>query len=491
MNNFNDFPQALTFDDVLLSPCYSEILPEQASLVTKLTRNLSLKIPLLSAAMDTVTEARTAITIAQQGGVGVLHKNMSIEEQADNVCLVKKSETVIISDPVTINKDSSVKVACELMDKHNISGLPVVHNKYLVGILTGRDVRFEKNLGKKVEEVMTADVISVEKGISLEKSNEIMHQHRIEKLPVVNSKDNTLLGMYTIKDIEKAKKHPYAAKDDNGRLLVGGAVGVGGESIERAHALLDANCNIIVVDTAHGHSLSVLNTIKEVRKNFSSRYDFSIIGGNVATEAGAAALVEAGVDAVKVGIGPGSICTTRIIAGIGVPQLSAIFNCAKATCKHSVPIIADGGIRFSGDIVKALAAGADSVMIGSLFAGTDESPGEIIIYQGKSYKKYRGMGSIGAMKQGSKDRYFQTGVKNNNKLVPEGVEGRLPHKGPLADVLFQLVGGIKAAMGYLGASSLEQMRNNANFVRITPASLKESHTHDVHITHGSPNYQID
>lgn len=480
----------LTFDDVLLVPQHSEVLPHLTCLDSKLSRNITLKTPIVSAAMDTVTEAKAAIAMAQSGGIGMVHKNMSIEEQAAQVQSVKKSESGMITDPITVKIDATVGDVISIMEKFNISGLPVVDKGNLVGIVTGRDIRFENNSNKPVTEVMTKQVITTMKGTTSEQAVETLHKHRIEKLPVLDQDNKTLIGMFTIKDIEKSKKYPNASKDNSGRLLVGAAIGAGGDFLERAEQLLIAGVDVLTVDTAHGHSQGVLNSIRTIRNQFKN-FNFELIGGNVATAAATEALIEYGVDAVKVGIGPGSICTTRIIAGIGVPQLTAIINSSKAAAKHGVPIIADGGIKFSGDIVKALAAGASSVMIGSLFAGTDEAPGEMIIFQGKSYKAYRGMGSLSAMSKGSKDRYFQGDVKESQKFVPEGIEGRVAYKGSLANSLYQLVGGIKSAMGYTGAKDLEALRNNAEFIRISPAGLKESHAHDVYITHEAPNYKLD
>ena len=489
--NTDQIREGLTFDDVLLLPKYSEILPEQAICKTQFSRHIKLNIPIVSAAMDTVTESQTAIVMAQQGGLGVIHKNQSFERQSEQVKLVKKSETVLILDPVMIHSDASVQHAVELMEKYNISGLPVVDDKTLVGIVTGRDIRFEKQRTRPVSEVMTKQVVTIEQDRSLEQAVEIMHRHRIEKLPVLVPGSRRLKGMYTIKDIEKAQKHPLAAKDEQGRLMVGAAIGVVGDYLERSEALLSAGVDALVVDTAHGHSLGVLSAIKKVQETFRSRYDFDIIGGNVATADGVRALTDSGVDAVKIGIGPGSICTTRIVAGLGVPQLTAVVDCVQEARKQGIPVIADGGIRFSGDIVKALAVGASSIMVGSLFAGTDESPGDLIIYQGKSYKRYRGMGSLGAMAKGSKDRYGQSSVTDSRKFVPEGIEGRVPYRGSLSQTIHQLTGGVRSAMGYLGASTLEDLREKAEFIRISPAALRESHAHDVYITREAPNYKVD
>ncbi|NRA64975.1 MAG: IMP dehydrogenase [Pseudobacteriovorax sp.] len=490
MNNGYDgpLPYGLTYDDVLLTPKHSNVLPQDTDLTSPLTKNIRLKTPLLSAAMDTVTEAATAIVMAQAGGIGIVHKNQSIEAQAADVKRVKKSESGIVTDPVTVKPNDTLSQVIRIMEEVNFSGFPVVENERLVGIITGRDMRFEKDLSLKVRDAMTKDVITASAQTNADEAVKILHQHRIEKLPVVDS-DQRLLGMYTVKDIRKAKKFPNASKDAAGRLLVGATIGAGGDFLERAKALTEAGADVIVVDTAHGHSQGVLDAVRQVRDRVPGTFD--LIAGNVATAEGTLALIEAGADAVKVGIGPGSICTTRIVAGIGVPQFTAVQNCARAAAEHGIPIIADGGIKFSGDIVKALAAGAGAVMIGSLFAGTDETPGELIIYQGKSYKQYRGMGSLGAMKHGSKDRYFQADVEDSGKLVPEGIEGRIPYRGPLASAVYQLVGGIKSAMGYTGAANMSALKENAEFVRISPAGLKESHVHDVYITREAPNYKLD
>ena len=479
-------PLALTFDDVLLLPAESNVLPRQVDVSAQLTRNLRLKIPLVSAAMDTVTEARTAIAMAQEGGLGFIHKNFSIQQQALEVTKVKKYESGMVVDPVTIEPDAPVHKAVALMRQHEISGIPVTKNGRLVGILTNRDLRFEKNLDQKVEAMMTRDLVTCREGISQEEAKELLHRNRIEKLLVVDDKYE-LKGLITIKDIEKTRAHPNAAKDGKGRLLVGGAVGVGPDRDERVHALLQAGADVIAVDTAHGHSRSVLDAIRDLKRNFKG---IEIAAGNVATSEGAAALCEAGADAVKVGIGPGSICTTRVVAGVGVPQITAIDNCVRAAARHGVPCISDGGIKYSGDIVKALAAGAHTVMIGSLFAGTEEAPGDVILFQGRSYKSYRGMGSMGAMKKGSRDRYFQDDTEEM-KLVPEGIEGRVPYKGPLAMNVFQLVGGLRSGMGYTGCGSIDELRSKAKFVRITAAGLRESHVHDVQVTQEAPNYRVE
>ena len=481
-----NLPRALTFDDVLLLPAESDVLPRQVDVSAQLTRNLRLQIPLVSAAMDTVTEARTAIAMAQAGGMGFIHKNMSPAQQALEVTKVKKYESGMVVDPVTIEPEARLYQALELMRQHDISGIPVTRKGRLVGIVTNRDLRFEKNLEQKVEDVMTRDLITCREGISQDQAKELLHKNRIEKLLVVDEKYE-LKGLITIKDIEKTRAHPNAAKDEHGRLLVGAAVGVGADRDERVHALLRAGADVIAVDTAHGHSKGVLESVRALKSNFR---DIELVAGNVATGEGAAALCEAGVDAVKVGIGPGSICTTRVVAGVGVPQISAIDNCIRAASRFGVPCISDGGIKYSGDIVKAIASGAHSVMIGSLFAGTEEAPGEVILYQGRSYKSYRGMGSMGAMKQGSRDRYFQAG-EEDLKLVPEGIEGRVPYKGPLAMNVHQLVGGLRAGMGYTGCRTVEELRTRAKFVRITHAGLRESHVHDVQVTQEAPNYRVE
>jgi len=480
--------EALTFDDVLLVPNYSEVLPTQVDVRTKLTKKITLNIPIMSAAMDTVTEAELAIAIAREGGIGIIHKNMSIEEQAEEVDRVKRSESGMIVKPVTVRPDQTIAEAEALMRKYKISGLPVVdENGKLLGIITNRDIRFVKNFNKKISEVMTKEnLITVPVGTTLEEAKEILHKHKIEKLPVVDE-NGYLKGLITIKDIEKREKYPNACKDELGRLRVGAAIGVGPEAIRRAEALIEAGADVIVVDTAHGHSKGVLETVEKLKGLFP---DVDIIAGNVATPEATEALIKAGADAVKVGIGPGSICTTRIVAGVGVPQLTAVAQCAEVADKYDISIIADGGIKFSGDIAKAIGAGARVVMIGSLFAGTKEAPGEVILYQGRSYKVYRGMGSLGAMKKGSKDRYFQSEVEEK-KLVPEGIEGMVPYRGPLADTIHQLVGGLRAGMGYCGAANIEEMRKKARFVKITSAGLKESHVHDVIITKEAPNYWIE
>ena len=478
---------ALTFDDVLLQPADSSVLPKDAELGTRLTRNLRLNIPLLSAAMDTVTESATAIAMAQQGGIGVIHKNLSIERQAAEVARVKKYSSGMVSQPVVVDPEAPLHVALDLMRKNGISGIPVTRGRKLMGILTSRDVRFETNLDKKVEEVMTRKLITAREGVSKAAAQELLHSNRIEKLLLVDDQGE-LRGLMTIKDIEKSRTHPNAAKDGKGRLLCAAAVGVGPDREERVSALLKAGCDVLVVDTAHGHSRGVLDAVRDTRRNFSG---FELVAGNVATAEGTRALIESGVDAVKVGIGPGSICTTRVVAGVGVPQLTAVDDCAREADRHDVPVISDGGIKYSGDIVKALAAGASTVMIGSLFAGTEEAPGEVILYQGRSYKSYRGMGSLGAMKRGGKERYFQSDVDEEQKLVPEGIEGRVPYKGSLAMNVYQMLGGIRSGMGYTGCRTIEELRKNASFVRITPSGLRESHVHDVIITEEAPNYRVE
>lgn len=476
-------PIALSFDDVLLVPRYSEVLPKDVSLETRFTRRISLKIPVVSAAMDTVTEAELAIALAREGGIGVIHKNLSVEEQAREVARVKKSESKVIEDPITVGPECSLAEALEVMRRHNISGLPVVQDGILVGILTHRDIRFETDLEQPVAAVMTREVVTGQVGISFEEAVKILKAHRIEKLPIVDE-GGRLRALVTFKDIQKEYRFPNAAKDSRGRLLVAAAIGVGKAGIERAEALLAAGADALVVDTAHGHTKGVIETVREVKRLFPSA---EVVAGNVATGEGAQALIEAGADAVKVGIGPGSICTTRVVSGVGVPQITALLECVEVAKRYDVPVIADGGIKYSGDITKALACGAETVMLGNLLAGTDEAPGEVVFYQGRTYKVYRGMGSLGAMREGSRDRYFQEDV-SSDKLVPEGVEGRVPYKGPLAKVVFQLMGGLRAGMGYLGAATIRELPARARFVRITPSGLRESHVHDVQITEEPPNY---
>ncbi|WP_077616202.1 IMP dehydrogenase [Caenibacillus caldisaponilyticus] len=477
--------ESLTFDDVLLIPAKSEVLPKDVSVKTELTKTLKLNIPIISAGMDTVTEAEMAIAMARQGGLGVIHKNMSIEEQAEQVDRVKRSENGVITNPFYLTPENQVYDAEHLMSKYRISGVPIVdENQKLVGIITNRDLRFVQDYSVKIKEVMTKEnLITAPVGTTLEEAEKILEKHKIEKLPLVDE-NGVLKGLITIKDIEKVIEFPNAAKDEQGRLLVAAAVGVTKDALTRVKKLVEAGVDAIVIDTAHGHSTGVLDQVRAIREAFP---DLNIIAGNVATAEGTRALIEAGADVVKVGIGPGSICTTRIVAGVGVPQITAIYDCATEARKHGVAIIADGGIKYSGDIVKAIAAGGHAVMLGSLLAGCEESPGETEIYQGRQYKVYRGMGSIGAMERGSKDRYFQEGQK---KLVPEGIEGRVPYKGKVADTIYQLVGGLRAGMGYCGAATIEDLRENAQFTRITNAGLVESHPHDVQITKEAPNYWL-
>jgi IMP dehydrogenase len=479
--------EALTFDDVSLQPAYSNILPREVSLETYLTRDIRIHAPLISAAMDTVTEARLAIAIAQAGGIGVIHKNMTYEEQAQQVRVVKKYEAGVIKDPITVKPSTTIREVLDLTHRHNISGVPVVDGDELVGIVTSRDMRFEKKLDDPVRNIMTRkdDLITVHEDASQDEVLELLHTNRIEKVLVVNG-NFQLRGLITVKDIQKSTDFPSAAKDSQERLLVAAALGVGGDTVERAESLIDANVDVLVVDTAHGHTQGVLDRIRWIKRNFP---DVQVIGGNVTTGEGALALVEAGADGVKVGQGPGSICTTRVVAGVGVPQITAVANVAEALKDSGVPLIADGGIRFSGDFAKAIAAGAWTVMIGGLFAGTEEAPGEVELFQGRSYKSYRGMGSLGAMQEGSKDRYFQHEVAAD-KLVPEGIEGRVPYKGPLSGVIHQLLGGLRSAMGYMGCPDIVTFRSDAKFVRITNAGIRESHAHDVQITKEAPNYKL-
>ena len=481
----SEIKEALTFDDVLLLPRYSDVLPTEVDTTTYVSRNIKLNIPIVSAAMDTVTEAKTAIAMAREGGIGIIHKNMSILDQADEVHKVKKSESYIINDPITIEPEKKLIDALNLMNTYQISGIPVVKNGRLRGMITHRDIRFQKNLELQVSEVMTRRLITAGEGISLKDAEELLRKHRIEKLPVVDENYN-LKGLITIKDIDKTVMYPHSSKDRQGRLIVGAAVGTAKDTMERVEALVAAGVDLIVIDTAHGHSKNVIETLRKIKLRYR---DIDVVAGNIATREAAEELISAGADGIKVGIGPGSICTTRIVAGVGVPQITAIMECAAVASKKKVPLIADGGIRYSGDITKAIAAGADSVMIGSLFAGTEESPGEVIIYQGRAYKLYRGMGSISAMQMGSKDRYGQEKVEDLKKLVPEGIEGRVPYRGLLRDNLYQLVGGLKSGMGYLGARNITELKKNAQFIRITSAGFRESHVHDVIITKESPNYR--
>ena len=480
--------KAYTFDDVLLVPAHSQVLPKHVSLQTRLTRNISLNLPLISAAMDTVTEARLAISMAQEGGIGIIHKNMNIKRQAEAVAKVKRHESGVVKDPVTIAPEMLVGQLLEMraQRKRQMSGLPEVQDGKLVGLVTNRDLRFETRLDQPVSAIMTprAELVTVPEGTSIEDARELMHQHKVERVLVVNAQDE-LKGLITVRDILKTTEFPHANKDQDGRLRVGAAVGVGPETDERVAALVAAGVDVIVVDTAHGHSQGVLDRVKWVKAHFPQ---VQVIGGNIATAQAARDLVAAGADAVKVGIGPGSICTTRIVAGVGVPQLTAIHNVAEALKGTGVPLIADGGIRFSGDVAKALAAGASTVMLGGMFAGTDEAPGEIELYQGRSYKSYRGMGSLGAMSQGSSDRYFQDKQDSTDKYVPEGIEGRVPYKGPIVNIIHQLVGGLRSSMGYLGCANIAEMHEKAEFVEITAAGMSESHVHDVQITKEAPNY---
>jgi IMP dehydrogenase len=481
--------KALTFDDVLLLPAYSAVLPRATQLATRLTRNIALNLPLVSAAMDTVTEAGLAIALAQEGGIGIVHKNLSPQKQAAEVAKVKRFEAGVLRDPITVSPDMRVREAIELQRANRISGLPVVEGKRVVGIVTNRDLRFEERLDARVAQIMTPreKLITVREGASLEEAKALMHKHRLERVLVVNG-EFELRGLITVKDITKATEHPNAAKDEFGKLRVGAAISTGADSEERAELLVKAGVDVLVVDTAHGHSQGVLDRVAWVKKNFPQ---VDVIGGNIATAAAARALLDAGADGVKVGIGPGSICTTRVVTGVGVPQITAVANVAKALDGTGVPLIADGGIRYSGDVAKALAAGAWSVMLGSMFAGTEEAPGEVILYQGRSYKSYRGMGSLGAMQQGSAERYFQDNDANVDKFVPEGIEGMVPYKGSVLTIIFQLAGGIRSALGYCGCQSVEEMRTRAEFVEITHAGTRESHVHDVKITKEAPNYRVE
>ncbi len=479
-------PIGLTFDDVLLVPAASSILPRDTDVSTRLTERIQLNIPLLSAAMDTVTEARTAIAMAQEGGMGFVHRNMSVEAQAREVEKVKKFESGMISDPVTVNPHQKIAEARELMDQHGISGLPVTLGGRLVGILTNRDLRFEKNLDRCVDELMTKeDLVTVPDGVDLDEAQELLHRHRIEKLLVVDG-NYRLKGLITVKDIEKKTRHPMACKDDRGQLRVGAAVGVGPDREERVEALVRAGVDVIAVDTAHGHSAKVLETVARIRADYP---ELELVAGNVATAQGTQALIDAGANGVKVGVGPGSICTTRVVSGVGVPQLSAIADCARVGARTGVPLVSDGGIKYSGDITKALAAGANAVMIGTLFGGCEESPGETVLYQGRTYKVYRGMGSIGAMREGSRDRYAQDDIEEEVKLVPEGVEGQVPYRGTLAANVYQLIGGVRAGMGYVGCTDIHELQDKARFMQVTAAGLTEGHVHDVFITNEAPNYR--
>jgi len=476
--------EGLTFDDVLLLPGRSEVMPKDVDVSTRLTRNIRLEVPLMSAGMDTVTETRMAIAVAREGGIGVIHKNMSIEEQARMVDRVKRSEHGVITDPFYLAADNKIQDALDIMEHYRISGVPITQGRKLVGIITNRDIRFETDFNQPIKNVMTSErLVTAPVGTSMDEAMEILRKYKIEKLPLVDD-DFNLMGLITIKDIEKTYKYPHAAKDSRGRLLAGAAVGIARNTYDRVQALIKAGVDIIVVDTAHGHSVAVVETVANIKKRFP---EVELIAGNVATGEATEDLIKAGADAIKVGIGPGSICTTRVIAGIGVPQITAVSDCAAVASQYGVPIIADGGIKYSGDIAKAIAAGADVVMLGNLFAGTEESPGEVVILQGRSYKVYRGMGSLGAMTQGSSDRYFQ---EDAQKLVPEGIEGRVPYKGYVSETIFQLIGGLKAGMGYCGVRNIEEMKNKTRFIRITNAGLTESHPHDISITKEAPNYRV-
>jgi IMP dehydrogenase len=481
--------KALTFDDVLLVPAYSAVLPRDVQLATKVSRNIALNIPLVSAAMDTVTEASLAVALAQEGGIGIVHKNMPPAKQAAEVLKVKRHEAGVLRDPITITQDMTVRDAIDLQRSNKISGLPVVEGKRVVGIITNRDLRFETRYDAPIREIMTPRerLVTVREGASLDEAKALMHKHRLERVLVINGNDE-LRGLITVKDITKATEHPLAAKDELGKLRVGGAISTGADSDERAERMVKAGVDLLVVDTAHGHHQGVLDRVKWVKKNFPG---VDVIGGNVATAEAARALLEAGADGVKVGIGPGSICTTRIVAGVGVPQITAVSNVAQALAGSGVPLIADGGIRYSGDISKAIAAGAYTVMMGGMFAGTEEAPGEVILYQGRSYKSYRGMGSLGAMTEGSAERYFQDNDSNVDKFVPEGIEGMVPYKGSVLAIIFQLVGGLRSSMGYCGCGSIDEMRTKAQFVEITAAGMRESHVHDVRITKEAPNYRLE
>jgi len=476
--------ECLTFDDVMLVPAYSEVLPAEADVRSRLTRTIELNIPIVSAAMDSVTEARSAVTMARQGGIGIIHKNLGIAEQAHEVDRVKRAESGIIVNPVTVRPSQSLREALGVMRSNEVSGVPVVEGSTAVGILTSRDIRFEKNLDQPVSALMTTELVTVSPGCKPDEARQLLHKHRIEKLLVVE--DGKLVGLITIKDLLQAERNPLANKDERGRLRVGAALGPGADRIQRAEALLEVGVDVLVIDTAHGHHKGVVDAVRDTKKRYPN---VQVVGGNIATAEAAQALIDAGADAIKVGIGPGSICTTRIVAGIGVPQITAIADCVEVADRHGVPVIADGGIKYSGEVTKALAAGASCVMIGSLFAGTDEAPGELVLFQGRSYKVYRGMGSLGAMKKGSRDRYGQGGTADE-KLVPEGIEGRVPHRGSLASILAQLVGGLRAGMGYTGSRTIADLRKDAKFIRISSAGLRESHVHDVIITEEAPNYRV-
>ena len=481
-----DFPLMLSYDDILLVPQYSEVTPAEVDVSTRLTEKIKLNIPLISAAMDTVTEHRMAIALAQAGGLGIIHRNIPIEVQAEEVRKVKRHEAGMISDPITISPDAPVKQALEIMRSRSISGLPVVKDEKLVGIITNRDLRFEKDLSRPVSELMTSNPITIRENFDFEQALALLHKHRIEKLPVVDAAGK-LVGLITVKDIQKSREHPLAVKDSMGRLLVGAAVGVGKDMPDRVAALIESGADVIVIDTAHGDSKNVVETTKYIKAHYP---EVDVVAGNVATAEGTRRLIEAGADAVKVGVGPGSICTTRVITGAGMPQASAVYLCAQEAKKHNRTIIADGGIRYSGDIAKALGLGADAVMIGNLFAGTDEAPGETILYEGRRFKVYRGMGSLGAMKKGARDRYHQEDIADESKLVPEGIEGRVPYKGPVGEVIYQLVGGLRAGMGMTGAKNIPEFQRKAKFVRVTLAGVKESHPHSLIITKEAPNYKI-
>jgi len=481
-----EIKQGLTFDDILLIPQESEILPSNVDLSTYLTKNIKLNIPIISAAMDSVTESAMAIAMAREGGIGIIHKNLSIEEQAREVEIVKKSQSGMIAKPICLHPEQSLSEVYEIMHKYSISGLPVTVDDKLVGILTNRDLRFEENLNLKVKDIMTTNVVTAKEGTTLEKAKELLHKNRIEKLPIVDDNFN-LVGLITIKDIQKASQYPNSSKDEKGRLIVGAALGVTNDKLQRLEALINAGVDVVTIDTAHGHSKNVLTAIQEIKSCYPN---IQLIAGNIATAEACEALIKAGADAVKVGIGPGSICTTRIVTGIGVPQVTAIEDAVSVAKKYDIPVIADGGIKYSGDMVKALAVGANTVMLGSMLAGVEESPGETILYQGRTYKMYRGMGSIGAMKCGSKDRYFQSDVTNEQKFVPEGIEGKVPYRGTLAGNIYQMVGGIKSGFGYIGAQNIEELHKRAKFVQISASGLKESHVHDVIITKEAPNYRI-